>query len=452
MGVFYLQGHTDSMTWRRSVAGAGTCLLCLPALLAAPPALASSPAVASSPAQSSGPVVRQVQPLTVSTAAANSGIVKYLKQRVRNPRLGPDVAVTVADATTGQAIYSRKSLEGQLPASNNKLITAFVALKTMPATTRMVTKVVRSGQTSTIVIVGGGDPLLTREKLDSLAVQTAASIAASSAPVESVRVLYDDSLYAQPSRAPGWLGGYVPTEAVPVQPLSIHGFVSSAPSRDAARYFAGRLVDHGLQARMVGRNTEPLGSQLAMVRGYTLQSAVRKMLLYSDNNIAETLARNSALATGLPASWDGWHLVAHRQLRAAGVSMTGLAIRDGSGLSRSDRLTTRALTQVLRIVHTSTDPNLALIEPSLPIAGRTGTLSAKGGRFGTRPTACAAGKVFAKTGSIANVYSLSGYAIGNDGRERTFSLIANGVSERYFTPAQIREALDGLAATITGCY
>jgi D-alanyl-D-alanine carboxypeptidase len=59
--------------------------------------------------------------------------------------------------------------------------------------------------------------------------------------------------------------------------------------------------------------------------------------------------------------------------------------------------------------------------------------------------------VYAKTGSLYDTISLSGVAVTVAGGERLFSILVNHRPQRY-SALSARQVLDGLTATITGCW
>ena len=129
------------------------------------------------------------------------------------------------------------------------------------------------------------------------------------------------------------------------------------------------------------------------------------------------------------------------------VDTRGWAIYDGSGVSRSDRLTARGLVSLLRLGISPAHPELAPLKGWLPVGGATGTLAS---RYRTSPTICARGKVFAKTGTLRDAIALAGYATGADGRPRIFAAMV--ARNARYTPLATRQAVDRLPATLTGCY
>ena len=104
-----------------------------------------------------------------------------------------------------------------------------------------------------------------------------------------------------------------------------------------------------------------------------------------------------------------------RVLAERGVPLARVRIVDGSGLSRLDRLTVRALAALL--LSAWKDPSVARpFKASLAIAGVNGTLE---DRMRTGP---ARGVVRAKTGTTSLASALAGYV----GAGYVFALLMNG--------------------------
>lgn len=122
----------------------------------------------------------------------------------------------------------------------------------------------------------------------------------------------------------------------------------------------------------------------------------------SDNFVGELLLRELDAATAhRPGTAAGGIALEREWLRRAGGDPATVSLADGSGLSQYDRITPRALMAVLAADWDA--PARAAVLDALPIAGVRGSL--RGAMLGT----VAAGRTFAKTGSMSHVRSLAGY-------------------------------------------
>jgi D-alanyl-D-alanine carboxypeptidase/D-alanyl-D-alanine-endopeptidase (penicillin-binding protein 4) len=168
-----------------------------------------------------------------------------------------------------------------------------------------------------------------------------------------------------------------------------------------------------------------------------LREILPALLKPSQNQIAEMLLRTLGVERGGVGTADSGRKVVERQLAAWGVPPSTYVIRDGSGLSRYDYLAPEALVHVLDVMRRS--PNFQLFYDALPIAGVDGTIKTR-----MRGTA-AENNVHAKTGSVANARSLSGYVRTAGGRTLIFSLLANN----WTVPAgDVTRMQDSIAARL----
>jgi D-alanyl-D-alanine carboxypeptidase/D-alanyl-D-alanine-endopeptidase (penicillin-binding protein 4) len=92
-------------------------------------------------------------------------------------------------------------------------------------------------------------------------------------------------------------------------------------------------------------------------------------------------------------------------------------IEDGSGLSRMNVFTTKQMCSILNMQ--MKEPTFEQFKKSLPIAGKSGTLTT------VADNTVAAGKVFAKSGSMYKVRSYSGYVQTKSGELLSFCVIVN---------------------------
>ena len=383
-------------------------------------------------------------PLSVTDQAAHD----RLTSRSTAARLGDDLAGLVVDAETGQEIWSRTPAERQLPASTVKLVTAVNALEAFGPAHRFTTRAMTGETARRVVLVGGGDPSLSRADLRRLARSTATAVTA--AGRSRVRVDVDDTLFPTPTNAYGWRSTYTISDVSPVRALVVDQHRSWDTALHAGRVFAALLERRGLTVRAVARRAAPAGSTvIAEVQGDDVATQVAGMLRSSDNDVAEGLHRLVALQTGFAPTWAGAGEAQVAGLARLGVAIAPGSLHDGSGLSRRDRLRPTEVVAVLRTAFDPAHPNLAgLQRGSMAVAGVNGTLGPSYLRYVTDPTRCAVGLIEAKTGSLSGAIALSGVATGADGRLKIFSFLLNRVPSTLST----RRAVDKLATTVTGCW
>ncbi|MDO0913946.1 D-alanyl-D-alanine carboxypeptidase/D-alanyl-D-alanine-endopeptidase [Streptomyces sp. DT2A-34] len=382
--------------------------------------------------------------------AAEQKIVDNLTTRSQDTRLGSNLSGIVIDAKSDKVIWGHNATTALMPASNTKLATATAALTVLGPDHRFTTNVVYGD--GTLTLVGGGDRTLTTDDLDALAKAAVAGL--KNAGLTSVKVRVDDSLFPEPALATGWNADYYPNEIAPVRSLVVDGHAVTDTSLDAGQAFAKLLADRGVTVTGdVTRGAAGTGDvPVAQHQSDKLNKIVKHMLKVSDNNIAETLLRMTALGAGRQATFeDGTAVVREVLGQRYGVSLDNFEMYDGSGLSRSTRIPARTLAEILDL---STEPRysqtLKSIKDGLPIAGKAGeTLGPEWGRFDTADSQCAVGKVMGKTGTLSGAIALSGMTKAEDGRWKVFSFIENGSTA---SPGDTKDALDGLAATVNGCW
>ncbi|MFM8775456.1 MAG: D-alanyl-D-alanine carboxypeptidase, partial [Actinomycetota bacterium] len=154
---------------------------------------------------------------------------------------------------------------------------------------------------------------------------------------------------------------------------------------------------------------------IASLESVPMSQIVAEMLTTSDNTTAELLVKEiGRVGKGSATRIDGLTVIAEKiaEWRLPGE---GVALLDGSGLDRSNRLTCDLLRQLLQ-----RDGRDGLMTNAMALAGRTGTL---GDVFLSGP---GSGSMLAKTGTLTGVKSLSGMFPLSDERSSVFYLIMNG--------------------------
>lgn len=152
-------------------------------------------------------------------------------------------------------------------------------------------------------------------------------------------------------------------------------------------------------------------------RSTPLATVIDVCLKWSRNKYAETLLRS--LPQAAEATADAGLDIVRETLAKWGIAPERYVARDGSGLSRNDYLSSDVLTRLLTVIWR--DPrHVENFRSTLPVAGVSGTLA---NQLKDTP---ASGRVWAKTGSMSNVRSLSGYLLTLDNEPIVFSFMANG--------------------------
>ncbi|MGW3724480.1 D-alanyl-D-alanine carboxypeptidase/D-alanyl-D-alanine endopeptidase [Streptomyces sp. NPDC000851] len=390
---------------------------------------------------------------TVKSAPARQALTGVLNPLLNDPALGARRAAAVVDVTTGKHLYGTGTHDALTPASTTKIATAVVALSALGPDHRLTTRTVYEPDTEELILVGGGDPTLTARKgsrgladLRTLARKTAAAL--KQRDVRQVTLSYDTTLYAGPERHPiGVNDNLAPVTALMADEARTDGSTSGPaprvtdPAAEATRTFAGFLRDHGIRTTSPGPSkATDRADALATVSSPPLSALVERMLTNSDNDIAEALARHTAVATGERADFAGAGRAMQTQLRKLGLPLKGAVLRDGSGLNRDNRLTVDLITALLLKAADPARPALRPTLTGLPVAGFTGTLS---DRYGDG----AAGIVRAKTGTLTGVNALAGTVVNQDGRLLAFAFLATGTTD----PTAAQTALDRAATALAAC-
>jgi D-alanyl-D-alanine carboxypeptidase/D-alanyl-D-alanine-endopeptidase (penicillin-binding protein 4) len=157
---------------------------------------------------------------------------------------------------------------------------------------------------------------------------------------------------------------------------------------------------------------------LADSQSPALREIATVLMKVSQNLYAETLLKASGAANGGLGTTEGGRLATRALLSSWGIPQGTYVQYDGSGLSRYDYVTADLLVTILQRMYGNPQHRDAFVA-TLPIAGRDGTIALRMKK--TR----AEGNAAAKTGSIANVRSLSGYVRTRDGETLAFSMLAN---------------------------
>ncbi len=236
-----------------------------------------------------------------------------------------------------------------------------------------------------------------------------------------------------------------------VLPIEVHGrlpigaeeqvgFINvDNPARYTAESFRYFLNKAGIQVRGATQISQQMVSSISLYQhtSVPLSMVLKELNTYSSNFIAEQILKTIA-AERVQEQQPASHAQALQQiiafLQQAGISTDGLNITDGSGLSRQNRFTAHAMTDLLRYMYPRFDVGPDFIS-SLRVMGARGAHSR---RLKNSP---ARGQVRGKTGTLNGVSTLTGYVPDQQGKVYAFAFFLSNNSCGYSGADQIEDAI-----------
>lgn len=178
----------------------------------------------------------------------------------------------------------------------------------------------------------------------------------------------------------------------------------------------------------------------------THQSRPLKLLLQtvlkdSNNVYAEAITKTlGKYVYNVGSFQEGVNAIENILYDKANLDFNKIVLRDGSGGSRYTLISPRQITRLLFVIHHT--PKIAkLFEQALPESGEDGTLKHRMKSFDLK------GKLFAKTGSMTGVSTLSGFLTTRNNQKLIFSIMVNhivgDINEARELQAQIASVLYG---------
>ena len=215
--------------------------------------------------------------------------------------------------------------------------------------------------------------------------------------------------------------------------IAVHGTIPEGAAvtrtvsvRDPVRYYLWALKDtllvEGIDAASCGLNKTklyepPAASLLWIDESPKLSEIIKPVLKASQNIYAETLVRILGSELRKSGTFSEGKEIVEDTLSRIGLDKGSYFYADGSGLSRLNLITPDGLVRILRFMHGQQD--FDLFANALSVAGSDGTLASR--MKGTK----AENNVHAKTGTLANVSSISGYVRTSDDELLAFSMMFN---------------------------
>ena len=214
------------------------------------------------------------------------------------------------------------------------------------------------------------------------------------------------------------------------------------PALHAAAMLKRLLEDRGIKVNGVARELSlppgPLAGETRVVLAEHLSiplgESIKLVNKISQNLHTEVLLRTAARQSGAWITPEDLANFAASFYAVAGIPSGDVVQTDGSGLSRHDLVTPRALVSLL--LYAEKQPWFNAYFDSLPVAGVDGTLEDR------MKSSIAAERVHAKTGSVEHVRTRSGYADLPSGKRLVFSFMSNNMGSKSH---EATDALDALS-------
>jgi len=353
-----------------------------------------------------------------SASALDPTSVASIFQRLVASQSLANPAVIVIDEKTKQIVFEKNADSPRKPASILKLLSATAAYSYLEPTHRFTTSAWTGVNEKSIVIQGSLDPWISFNDLQ----------ATKMGRTSMQRIEYNS------------LSALKKANSVPLKTLTV--YYSKLYSQDIAN-INSFFLKHGVHAtfkRVTSQEAIDLSSeQILTSDSPELQEILAFTLLWSDNLLAERIARLASVAAGHSLDDSGVSQTFNQVFSNLGIESNQLVAKDGSGLSRENQMTVKQIADLLLKIRENVKLS-ALIE-GLPVGGVSGTLRKR--FLTTAPQAV--GLVRAKTGRLYDTANLAGYIESGD-REYAFVIIADKLNKTNGDRA--RAAMDLLIGKI----
>ena len=364
--------------------------------------------------------------LVVLTAAMTSGAPAALKSTAISPILKSAASskalanpgMILIDPVTGEVIFENSATSFRKPASLLKILSATALLTYLTPDHRFTTEISTGSEPNTLIIAGSLDPWMERKNsvatkmgrvsLPKLVTSALKKLDADNGePIKTLRIEYA-SMYT----------------------VDLDFIKAQLKARDVK---VSTLKVTNAEARLYAKES------IAKFESPPLQTIMDWMLLWSDNTLGDRMATYAAMKAGFGYTESGIEKVFVKTLTDLEIDSTGLNAVDGSGLSKSNKVSARMIGQLL--LKTYRNEKYRTIYGWLPIGGVSGTMQT---RF-IESAPSAIGLVRAKTGTLNGTVSLAGYVQGGD-QEYIFVAIADQIPKGISAGKAARTALDKMLA------
>lgn len=325
-----------------------------------------------------------------------------------------------------------------IPASAAKVLTAAAAIDILSPTHTFTTSIKATtaplnGVVENLYFIGGGDPLLSRQEyiatekyktLNPTSLESLADkIAATGIRTVTGSIIVDDSRFDAVRFVDVWPSSFHYTESGPLGALMVNdGVIIGQPTKpddpaiSSAVELRTLLAARGITVASDPRRDviPPNSVDIASVQSVPLTQVVQEMLVNSDNNTGEILAKEIGVVSSKQGTTAAGLQSILSTLTKKGIAPSTI-LKDGSGLSNLNRVSCSDFNKVLTQYST-------VLPPLMAVAGETGTIR---DMFNDSPMK---GRLLGKTGTLNGVKALVGYLPIESSEPVIFSLVLNATA------------------------
>ena len=323
-------------------------------------------------------------------------------QLVTTPALA-NPSVIVLDEKSGEIVYESNANSPRKPASVIKLLSATAAYTYLDPNEVFTTILAEGADRKSVVIQGSLDPWMSydnkvalkmkRTSLERIEFNAVSAIKRMNQGSTKGATIYYSNLYSQDV---SHIKSFLKKRRLPI---------------------TLKRVDHdgalALSSNALIASSSP-----------SLKAILDWTLTWSDNLLAERIARLAAAAAGNSFNDEGVDQTFRKILQHYGIGTSNLVIKDASGLSKENRITAHEIAQLLMVIYH--DEKFRPLIEGLPVSGISGTLQHR--FIETAPEAV--GLIRAKTGTLNGTTNLAGYVESGD-HEYIFVILADRHSKSY---------------------
>jgi len=352
-------------------------------------------------------------------ALAPESIPAVFNELLKVPTLS-NPAMIVIDGTSGQIVYEKNIYSQRKPASVMKVLAGAVTLDYLDPQSVFNTTINIAPEDKTIIIRGSLDPWISldhkvarkmnRASLPYMGFNTLSAVKeANGGSLKNYKVIYSN-LYSQ----------------------DVSNLKAFWAKRGFKPVFKSVSDDEAFMAQ---------GDLIASENSPSVKQILNWMMLWSDNLLADRLARLAARAAGYSLDIKGVDTIFRNLLLQFEIDDSKLVVADASGLSKKNKITAKLMGELLYKIRK--EEKYGPLYESLPIGGVSGTLE---NRFITTAPA-AVGLVRAKTGTLNGTATLAGYVQSTD-REYVFVTLADDIAKGNAALNKARAAIDRVLGRI----